>query len=102
MTDMDFLTGIVMAVGAEIGTAVHEKNLVDWDKSAIVVGVDQNNNVLRDDFEKMLVNRVADDKTRNMLFHMLGYMNEAIVFGSTKTEKDTEEALQIFKKYELG
>lgn len=96
---MDFLVAAAMAIGAEIGTAVHEKNLVDFDKTEQVMGVDVNANGLRDDFERMLIARVSDDKARNMLFHVLTYSQKAIEFGSTKTKEDAVEAAALADSY---
>lgn len=99
---MDFLVAAVMAIGAEIGTAVHEKNLVNFDKTELVMGIDENANGLRDDFERMLISRVADDKGRNMLYHVLTYSQKAIEFGSTKTADDTQDAVALAEAYGIN
>lgn len=99
---MEFLVAAAMAIGAEIGTAVHEKNLVDFDKTELVMGIDENKNGLRDDFERMLIARVSDDKARNMLFHVQSYAEKAIEFGSTKTIEDTADAAALADQYAVN
>jgi hypothetical protein len=98
----DLITAVTIVASDLGGTAIGNAMMIDLDKSAEIRGVDENKNGLRDDFEKMLINKVKDDKERNMLYHMLTYMDKAIEFGSTKSVDQKEEALEIFKTYELN
>lgn len=97
------LVAAVAIVASDLGgAAIGKAMMIDLDESAEIRGVDANNNGIRDDFERMLIKKVKDDKQRNMLYHMLSFMDKAIVFGNTKGEADQEEALELFKSYNLG
>lgn len=99
---LDLLNEVVSIVAADaVGAATTKYWASQLDKSAIVRGVDENNNGVRDDFERLIGDKVKDPKQRNMLFHMLSYMDKNIEFGLTKAETDKEEALALFKEYDL-
>lgn len=98
----DLITAIAIVASDVGGAAVGKAMMIDLDKTAEIRGVDANENGIRDDFERMLIKKVKDDRQRNMLYHMVSYMDKAVVFGSTKTVDDKEEALEIFKSYDLG
>lgn len=97
----DLLTALTIIVSDVGGAAIGKAQMIDLDKSAEIRGVDTNQNGLRDDFERMLIKKVKNDKDRNMLYHMLSFMDKAVVFGNTKTVDDQDEAVEIFKSYEL-
>ena len=94
----DLIAAIVVDVG---GTALDKAAMIDLDKSAEIRGVDENKNDIRDDFERMLIKKVKEDNQRNLLYHLLRYMDEAVVSGSSMSVNDMDKALEIYKKYNL-
>lgn len=99
---MDFLSAVLMTVLSDGATQVEAANIVDFDETETLVGVDSNENGLRDDFERMLRDKVKDEGARNILYHMLTYMQKSVDLGATKNAEDSAEVVAFFNEYKLN